>query len=113
MDDACISELAHSVLNRTSMFTVHGRHGVVTCRLRALMEYLVAGSGHTESKSPLKEVHDCVIFECPDILNYDPCTIKNYLKIQTGNFFSISHEIVGTMEIGASFQRKPLKEKIT
>jgi len=33
----------------------------------------------------------------------------NYLKIQTGSFFSISHEIVGTMEIGASFQCKFLR----
>jgi len=30
----------------------------------------------------------------------------NYLKIQTGNSFSTSHEIVGTMEIGASVQFK-------
>jgi hypothetical protein len=37
---------------------------------------------------------------------YGPWTIINYLKIQTGSFISISHEIVGTMEIGASFQCK-------
>lgn len=46
----------------TSLFTVHGRNGVVMCRFRSWMEYLVPGSGHTESKSPLKKIHNGIIF---------------------------------------------------
>jgi len=38
----------------TSIFAVHGRHGVVTERFRSWIEYLVAVSGHMASKSPLK-----------------------------------------------------------
>jgi hypothetical protein len=34
------------------------------------------------------------------------CLTRDYLKIQTGSFFSISHATVGTMEIGASVQFK-------
>lgn len=33
-----------------------------------------------------------------------------YLKIQTGNLFSTSHEIVGTMEAGESVQFRFLQE---
>lgn len=34
-----------------------------------------------------------------------------YLKIQTGNLFSTSHEIVGTMEAGESVQFRFLQER--
>lgn len=101
-----------SVVKLTSMFTVHGRHVVVTWRPRSRMECLVAGSGHTKSKSPLKK--KCMITLCSYVwiyaIIYDSCPIISYLKIQTGNFFSISHVMVDTMEIGASVQFKFLQK---
>jgi hypothetical protein len=97
--------------------------------LRSRMEYLVAGSGHTVSKSPLKLFHIMALFchqlyacmmhiitaiyirELDDawfvVATY---SYYYYLKIQTGNLFSTSHEIVGTMEAGESVQFRFLQE---
>ena len=77
-----------------------------------IVDGIVAGSGHTESKSPLKFFHNRVIFICMNYDTYIICSLDSllplisYLKIQTGNSFSTSHEIVGTKEIGASVQFK-------